>query len=233
MRNHRRKPQDGARVAVGYVRVSTEGQATQGVSLEAQKARIEAWARSCGSRVAQVHDDPGYSGGRADNRPGLRAALAQVCKAKGALVVYSLSRLARSTKDAIEIAERLEKAGADLVSLSEAIDTTSAAGRLFFRLMAAMAEFERDVIAERTSSALAYKRARGERISRFAPFGYRLEGGRVVPDLKETRATSRARELRAKGLTCRGVVEALNREGVPCRGKRWHLSTVHAILTPP
>ena len=61
------------------------------------------------------------------------------------------------------MAERLEKAGADLVSLTEAIDTTSAAGRLFFRLMAAMAEFERDVVAERTRSAMAYKRGRGER----------------------------------------------------------------------
>ena len=115
-----------------------------------------------------------------------RRPLSQVCRERGALVVYSLSRLARSTKDAILMAERLEKAGADLVSLSEAIDTTSAAGRLFFRLMAAMAEFERDVIAERTRTALAYKRSRGERVSRYAPFGYLLKAGELVPSRAET-----------------------------------------------
>ena len=107
----------------------------------------------------------------------------------------------------------------------------SAIGRLFFRLMAAMAEFERDVIAERTRTALAYKRERGERISRFAPFGSRLlEDGRLVPNAKELRAAEKARALRASGLSFRGVVDALNRQGVPCRGRRWHLSTVHAIL---
>jgi DNA invertase Pin-like site-specific DNA recombinase len=116
------------------------------------------------------------------------------------------------------------------VSLSEAIDTTSAAGRLFFRLMAAMAEFERDVIAERTRVALAYKRSRGERVSRYAPFGYRLRAGQLVPNPTELRAAKKARALRASGLTYRAIVEALNRKRVPCRGRGWHLSTVHAIL---
>ena len=180
--------------------------------------------------MGDVHVDAGLSGGRADNRPALQAALTQVCRERGALVVYSLSRLARSTKDAILIAERLEKSSADLVSLSEAIDTTSAAGRLFFRLMAAMAEFERDVIAERTRSALAYKRGRGERVSRYAPFGYRLKAGQLVANGKEQEAAERAHTLRASGLSYRAVVDELNRERVPCRGRRWHLSTVHAIL---
>ena len=161
----------------------------------------------------------------------MEPGLAQTCKEQGALVVYSLSRLARSTRDAIDMADRLERAGADLVSLSEAIDTTSAAGRLFFRLMAAMAEFERDVIAERTNTALAFKRSRGERISRFAPFGFELSGDRLVPNPTEAHAVERARVLRATGLSYRGIVDALNRDRVPCRGQRWHLSTVHAILS--
>ena len=111
-----------------YLRVSTAGQVAEGVSLEAQEARARKWAEANGYIVAGVHCDAGISGKRAGNRPGLQSALTEVCRNKGALVVYSLSRLARSTKDAITIAERLEKAGADLVSLSEKIDTTSAAG---------------------------------------------------------------------------------------------------------
>ena len=94
-----------------------------------------------------------------------------------------------------------------MVSLSESIDTTTAAGRLLFRLTAAMAEVERDVIAERTRTALAFKRSRGERVSRYAPFGYRLKAGRLVPDGAECRAIYRARTLRGSGLSYRGIVD--------------------------
>ena len=94
MRRRTERPQDGPRTAIGYVRVSTEGQAAQGVSLDAQRARIEAWATADGCRMGDVHVDAGLSGGRADNRPALQAALTQVCRERGALVVYSLSRLA-------------------------------------------------------------------------------------------------------------------------------------------
>jgi site-specific DNA recombinase len=84
-------------------------------------------------------EDAGLSGSRADNRPALQSALTEACRRKAALVVYSLSRLARSTTGAIKISERLNKSGADLVSLSEHIDTTSAAGKMVFRLLAVLA----------------------------------------------------------------------------------------------
>ena len=113
--------------AVGYVRVSTEQQAGEGVSLEAQKAKIEMWCKANDCELIEVFVDAGISGKSMDKRPGLQRAL--VSSGKGmALVVYSLSRLARSTKDTLAISERLDKQGADLVSLSERIDTTGAAG---------------------------------------------------------------------------------------------------------
>ena len=101
------------RQAVGYCRVSTEGQATEGVSLEAQQARIAAWCVANGYQLARVFIEAGMSGARADNRPELQRALTATRAAKAALVVYSLSRLARSTKDTIAIAEQLDRAGAD------------------------------------------------------------------------------------------------------------------------
>ena len=116
-----------AKTAIGYIRVSTEGQVTEGVSLDAQRAKIEAWCLANDVQLGGVFVDAGISGKRADNRPELQAALNAVCKCGGVLVVYSLSRLARSTKDTISIAERLSKSNADLVSLSEKIDSTSAA----------------------------------------------------------------------------------------------------------
>src|SRR3712207_4498824 len=99
--------------AIGYVRVSTEGQAVEGVSLEAQQERIRQWSALNGYTLTALHVDSGLSGCRSDNRPGLQLALSQACKQKAALVVYSLSRLARSTKDALCISDRLAKHGAD------------------------------------------------------------------------------------------------------------------------
>jgi hypothetical protein len=99
---------EGQRVAVGYVRVSTEVQAREGQSLEAQEERLKQWAAVNGYAMLTVYRDEGLSGKRADNRPGLQAALSAVCANRGVLVTYSLSRLARSTRDAILIAERLE-----------------------------------------------------------------------------------------------------------------------------
>ena len=117
--------------AIAYIRVSTEGQATDGVSLEAQESKIRAWCELNDYELASTHVDAGLSGKRADNRPALQEAL-RVCGQGDALVVYSLSRLARSTRDTIEIADRLNRAGTDLVSLSEKIDTTTAAARWCF-----------------------------------------------------------------------------------------------------
>jgi DNA invertase Pin-like site-specific DNA recombinase len=95
----------------------------------------------------------------------LKAALAAVCaggrgRGKGrVLVVYSLSRMARSSKDSFLIAEMIDRAGADLVSLTENVDTTTAAGRMFFGVLAVMNQFERDLASERTRLAAAFKRA--------------------------------------------------------------------------
>ena len=88
--------------AIAYLRVSTIGQATDGVSLSTQRSRIVAWCELNGYRLAHMFEDAGLSGSKAHNRPGLQDALAKACERKDtALVVYSLSRLARSTKDAI------------------------------------------------------------------------------------------------------------------------------------
>ena len=162
------------KLVIGYIRVSTEGQAQNGVSLDAQRDRIQAWANSNGYELAAVHVDEGISGGKLTNRPAAQTAIGQACKHKAALVVYSLSRLARSTRDAIDISEKLHKAGADLVSLSEAIDTTSAAGKMVFRMLAVLAEFERDLVSERTTMALRHLKHQGRRIGRWLPYGYDL-----------------------------------------------------------
>jgi DNA invertase Pin-like site-specific DNA recombinase len=222
--------------AVAYLRVSTDRQAAEGVSLDAQREKISAWCTLHDCELEAVYVDEGLSGKRADNRPQLQAALDHVCKAGGVLVVYSLSRLARSTRDTIAISDRLQKSGADLASLSERIDTTSAVGRMVFRLLAVLAEFERDVISERTSMAADYKRGQGKRIFGRIPYGFHLaeDGESLVADPVEQAGLQTMRDMRSGGAPLREIVDHLNRERVPTKGgKPWTISTVHALLSPP
>jgi site-specific DNA recombinase len=219
--------------AVAYIRVSTVGQAEDGVSLDAQRARIEAWALANDAELVSVHVDAGLSGSKADNRPALQAALVAACKAKAAVVVYSLSRLARSVKDTIAISERLDKAGADLVSLSEKIDTTTAAGKMVFRMLAVLAEFERDIIAERTATAMRYKRSCGEYTGGVEPYGWRLaaDGRNLEVNEQEQCIMAIASDLKAAGLSLRKIGERLAEEGLlPRCGGQWHAKTVRALL---
>ena len=203
--------------AIGYIRVSTEGQAQDGVSLDAQRAKIEAWCSLNDYPLAAVHVDAGISGKSADNRPGLQAAL-QDCRKGSALVVYSLSRLARSTKDTIGISERLAKTGADLVSLSEKIDTTTAAGKMVFRMLAVLAEFERDQISERTTTAMQYKKTQGERVGAI-PYGYDLaaDGTNLLPNPVEQDVITQAKELHIGGMSLRKIAAELDRRGLYAR----------------
>jgi site-specific DNA recombinase len=219
---------------IGYCRVSTADQAAEGVSLDAQRERIAGWARSTGMELdpADVFVDAGLSGKRADNRPALQEALA-ACSPGSVLVVYSLSRLARSVRDTLAIAERLGRAGADLVSLSERIETTSASGKMLFRLLAVLAEFERDLISERTTGALAHKRAMGERTGQL-PLGRALaEDGRTLRvDEAEVRAVGRVNSWKSEGRSLRWIAAELTRLGVPTKngGPRWSASTIAGIL---
>ena len=125
----------------------------------------------------------------------------------------------------------MHKSGANLVSLSEKIDTTSAAGKMVFRLLAVLAEFERDLASERTRLAAAYKRARGEAWAT-PPFGRAKDAaGRLVDDPVEQRAIADVLTLRSDGLSIRAIVAAMNARGVPTRdGGRWHIATVQRIL---
>jgi DNA invertase Pin-like site-specific DNA recombinase len=187
-----------------------------------------------GYTVAGVFTDAGLSGSRADNRPALQDALAAACGVRGAaLVAYSLSRLARNTRDALDIAKRLERAGVDLVSLSEKIDTSSASGRMVYRLMANLSEYERDQIAERTKAALQQKKRKGERVGT-VPYGWELaaDGVQLVEVAEEQAVLAIVRELRSAGLSMRTIAEELTKRGIQTKkgGSTWKHSTIQGLL---
>ncbi len=216
--------------AIGYIRVSTLEQAAEGVSLDTQRAKIAAWADLNGYTLAAIYEDAGLSGAD-DDRPGLAAALAAV-RPGDTLVAYSLTRLSRSTRTTLTIAEQLERSGADLVSLSERIDTTSAAGKMVFRLLAVLAEFERDQIAERTRAALAWKRQQNQRVGQVR-WGYQLadDGVHEEPNADEQATIAAAKAMRDGGTSLRRIGARLAEQGYRSRtGRPWHPEQIKMLL---
>jgi DNA invertase Pin-like site-specific DNA recombinase len=160
-------------LTIGYVRVSTDKQAERGVSLEAQEAKIRAMATVQGSDLIDVIIDGGESA-KSLNRPGLQRLMTLVNSGKvQAVIVAKLDRLTRSVKDLCGLLELFEKRKVALISVAEALDTGSAAGRLVITIMGAVSQWEREAIGERTRDAMRHKRALGQRVGNIE-FGFRL-----------------------------------------------------------
>ena len=216
--------------AIGYCRVSTTSQVENGISLSAQKSRIKSWAIAHDFQLIKIFVDAGISGKSTKNREGLLDAVELACTESAVLVVFSLSRLSRSTKDTINLAEKLGKSGADLVSLSEEINTTSAAGKMIFRLLAVLNEFERDQISERIRMALRHKKEQGL-VCGQVPYGMRREGDRLVRDSEQQKVLRLIRRWRGNEWSLRKISEHLNRKGIPAKkGGKWFPSGVSSVL---
>src|SRR5277367_2724798 len=183
--------------AIGYVRVSTDRQAEQGVSLEAQEAKIRAMATVQSADLLDVIVDVGESA-KSLNRPGLQRLLDLINNGKvESVIVAKLDRLTRSVKDLSQMLELFEKRKVALVSVAEWLDTGSAAGRLVITIMGAVSPWGRAAIGERTRDALWHKRGKGERVGNME-FVYRLaaDGVHVEPDAAEQAALAAIRSLR-------------------------------------
>jgi site-specific DNA recombinase len=215
--------------AVGYIRVSTTAQADEGVSLEMQAAKVRAWAELNGAELVEVVADEGLSA-KGANRPGLVRAVQLAKQHRGALIVYSLSRLSRSTRDTLELVSGLEKAGAELVSITERIDTSSAGGRMVFRMLSVLNEFEREQLSERTRDAMQHMKRQGRVVGQ-VPHGFSRNGERLVPNEVEQRVVELAQGLRAKGLTLRAISDELAARGAFNRaGRQFHPESVRSML---
>ena len=226
---HKLKRVKAMKQAIGYIRVSTEQQADEGVSLVSQRTKIETWCRLNDYELVAIYEDAGISGKTISKRPQLQTALTEIKKGM-ALVVHNLSRLGRSTKNCIEIADLLKNKGSDLVSLTEKIDTSTAIGEFFFTLIAALGQMERKVIGERTKAALAHKKAIGEKYAP-VPFGYKEIDGRLKLVQEEIEIVTEIISRRKSGNTLQSIAQALNEQGVIGKqGGKWYASSVRCIL---
>ena len=209
------------KTAIGYVRVSTQEQVTEGVSLDAQRDRIRAYCKLHAIKLIDIKADEGISGGTL-NRPGLQAALEMIRRGRGnTLIVAKLDRLSRSLKDVCTLVEELfGDERYHLLSLCGMVNTHSAAGRMVLMNLANYAQFEREMISGRTRDALRHMMAQGVRLGP-APYGYELsmqldEKGRrmLVPLASEQAIIARLASEQASGVGFNDIARQLNAEGI-------------------
>lgn len=216
----RRNRHGDPRVAVAYLRVSTEEQRN---GADAQRGDVTRWAAQADARVAGWHVDRGVSGAAPlAQRPALLAALDDVRRAgAGVLVVQKRDRLARDVVTAAVIERAAASAGARIVSAQgEGTDADDPAALLQRGIVDLFAQHERAVIRARTRAALRAKRARGERAGT-VPFGFVADAaGRLTPCPAEQAVIARARALRAAGASLRRVVARLAAAGFVSRAGR-------------
>lgn len=225
--------------AIGYVRVSTQEQAAEGHSLEAQAERLRAYCTMRGLELVEIVADAGVSASKPlADREGGAQVLAALRRRKHPIrhvVAVKLDRLFRDIEDCVKVVKAWTKVDAAMHlvdSHGSSLDTSSSSGRLFLALLAGFAEFERAQLGERTKAALDHLRAQGKRTTRWIPYGYRLasNGTDLEEHPKERRVVELMRSLQADGYSVRRIAAALNERGTPARGARWYHGTVHRVL---
>lgn len=217
--------------AIGYMRVSTEEQAREGISLENQKAKIQAYCKLHDFELDDIIEDAGKSG-KDLNREGIQALIERV-KGRGidAVIVYKLDRLSRRVLDTLNLIELMKKHKVVFHSITDNIDTKTAMGKFFLNIMASLAQMERDLISERTKDALRHKIARNERAGQI-PYGWTLaeDGKTLVMNIEEQETIRFIKELRRKGYNYSAICRELIRQGYQPLGSYWYAQSVKNIL---
>lgn len=203
--------------AIGYIRVSTEKQASEGVSLENQKEQIEKYCRYKGFGLAGIIEDAGISGGVNKARPGFIKLLdtIEVGEVK-AVVLYSLERLSRDMLTLLALERLLDEYEIDLHTPDGQIDTSTPDGFMSFAMRAFMGEMERRQVKHRTKKAMSYKKNQGDVVGSI-PYGYKRAGDRLEPERTEAKTISIAQELYLQGKGLSYIVRKLSGKGIKTR----------------
>lgn len=211
---------------IGYTRVSTEEQASTGVSLQAQVEKLRAYASCYDLEIVEIIEDGGQSA-KSLHRPGIQRALQMIRDGQAAgLLVAKLDRLTRSIVDLNTLISdyfsEKSKYQSTLFSVADQVDTRSAGGRLVLNVLMSVAQWEREAIGERTKAALSYKKSQGVKLGR---------PEKQITDPVEIKTITYIRELRAQGLTFRAIAATLDAEGYKTsRGGKWAPQTVKNLI---
>ncbi len=229
-------------IAVGYLRVSTEDQAREGFSLDAQRARIRSYCSAKGYAFVREFVDDGFSG-RTTNRPAFQdlmrfvrdgIPLGAAKERVSAVVVARFDRLNRNLYDFLATQREMQRHKIHFASVDETVDTRGPFGRFFVQVIAAFAELESGIIGERVRHGMRQKALQGGFNGMSAPYGYDVRSGGLALNEGEAAVVRRICAWRQRGRSFAWIAEALNRDGVPTKkGKAWTKRQLFRIIHNP
>ena len=220
-------------MVVGYTRVSSQEQAIEGNSLDAQRGRITAWAAATAADLVDVIEDAGVSGSQPLHRRSggqrVAAMMAQRQPDVDSIVVTRLDRLGRNAAETLTHLHRFAEGKLGLVSISDSLDLTSPQGRAMAGVAAVFGQLERELIGQRTAEALQDLKKQG-RVYGPIPFGFTAKRGRLVEKTDEQQVLRRIQAMRGRGRSYRSIADRLNAQAIPAkRGGAWSPMSVRSV----
>jgi site-specific DNA recombinase len=220
------------RVAI-YTRVSTEDQAREGFSLDAQKERLIAYCEAQGWDITDLYQDEGHSG-RNTRRPAYQRMLEEKERWE-IMLVMKMDRIHRNSKNFMIMMESLEKWGKKFTSMNESLDTSNAVGRFVVDIIQRIAQLESEQIGERTYMGMSQKAETGIGLLGFnPPYGYTIHNGNLIEISEEALLVQSVFNAYLRGKSMGWIAEELNRNNnLTRRGVKWTVWSISRVLHNP